>query len=183
MNFTLFYEGNLKANGSTADKQALRRGFLPQIKVLLETNKTLYHAIVEDCEVCGNPNPISRGSFSFIPIVSTHFSMFAAVSVTLLRPGPLGRLVTSGGDLDNCLKTLLDSLSIPPHDNQIPSGDSPSTDERPFYCVLEDDCLIQKVSIESRSLLREDATNSFVVALIDVSVSFHSRDFHNLTLS
>ena len=80
------------------------------------------------------------------------------------------------------MKTLLDSLSIPPHDNQIPVGDSPTDDERPFYCVLEDDYLINKVSVESRSLLRRDVSESFVVALIDVSVSFHKRDFHNFAL-
>jgi len=70
----------------------------------------------------------------------------------MLRPHAPGDVI-SAGDLDNRLKTLFDALRIPVL-NERYSGRSPGDDEKPyFYCVLEDDKLITKVSVETDQLL------------------------------
>jgi len=57
------------------------------------------------------------------------------------------------GDIDNRLKTLFDALRIPEagenyHLNTKEAG------ETPFFCLLEDDKLITKVSVETDQLLQ-----------------------------
>jgi len=79
------------------------------------------------------------------------------LEITLLRPGAPGNIVQGGGDIDNRLKTLLDALAVPPHDNQLPRN-PPAADETPFFCVLEDDGLITKLSVNTERLL--ESTNS-----------------------
>ncbi len=57
------------------------------------------------------------------------------------------------GDIDNRLKTLLDSFTMPDQ-NQTPDG-SPDTGETPFFCLLEDDKLITGLAVKTDRLLRD----------------------------
>jgi hypothetical protein len=68
-----------------------------------------------------------------------------------MRRDSPGNLVTSGGDIDNRLKTLLDALRVPDVIKGMP--DMPSEDEDPFFCLLEDDCLITALSVTTDTLL------------------------------
>jgi len=63
------------------------------------------------------------------------------------------------GDIDNRLKTLLDSLSIPSV-QQLPRDPETDSDVR-LYCLLEDDRLVTRVDVRNDRLL---------------TVSDHSRD-------
>ena len=72
------------------------------------------------------------GQFRFAPLVSARFEFTAALNITFLRPGRPGQICGTGGDIDNRIKTLLDSLAKPPHENQIPRGDGPTSEEDPF---------------------------------------------------
>lgn len=58
------------------------------------------------------------------------------------------------GDIDNRVKTLIDALRIP-CSNALGSARSstPRQDENPFFCLIEDDKLITKFSIETDWLL------------------------------
>jgi hypothetical protein len=54
--------------------------------------------------------------------------------------------------LDNRLKTLFDALRRP-HDKQELAGAKPEIDGKRIYCLLEDDCLIDNVTIQTGDLL------------------------------
>jgi hypothetical protein len=54
---------------------------------------------------------------------------------------------SEGFDLDNRLSVLLDALSVPQHDNQLPTGDDDSPS--PLLCLLANDNLIKRINIEA----------------------------------
>jgi hypothetical protein len=57
-----------------------------------------------------------------------------------------------GGDLDGRLKTVFDALRLP--DNKAETNDAtPTADEDPFFCLLQDDKLISEVSVTTDELL------------------------------
>jgi len=78
----------------------------------------------------------------------------------LRREGP-GSLIRSGGDIDNRLKVLFDALRMPQTCDEV-CGDSPTPDEDPFFCLLEDDKLISKVAVETNWLLTPLADNEHI---------------------
>ena len=55
--------------------------------------------------------------------------------------------------LDNRLKTLFDALTIPTA-NEGYHLRSAASDEKPLYCLLEDDKLITKIAVETDQLLQ-----------------------------
>jgi hypothetical protein len=87
----------------------------------------------------------------------------------MLRREPPGRVLSQGGDIDNQLKTLLDALSMPRHVESLPKGTIPSDDERPFFCLMEDDCLVSSLSVRTEQLLEPLADKGEVDAMIAVT--------------
>lgn len=89
--------------------------------------------------------------FNFVPLVTQELDLICGLEILFLRPDRPGKALWAG-DIDNRLKTLLDALRIPE-----PSEDyakrTPSEEEKPFFCLLEDDKLITKVSVETDRLL------------------------------
>jgi hypothetical protein len=81
--------------------------------------------------------------------------MYAGLEIDFLRPGPPGSLLTSGGDIDNRLKTLFDALRVPKA-SEIPSGDAPGPAEEPLHCLLEDDALIGSLAVGTDRFLDTD---------------------------
>ncbi|BCA58000.1 hypothetical protein HMP06_0769 [Sphingomonas sp. HMP6] len=75
------------------------------------------------------------------------------LDVLFLRDDRVGSVLRAG-DIDNRLKTLLDGLSMPQSEAQLGSKISPGPDEKPFFCLLEDDSLVVKVSVETDTLLQ-----------------------------
>lgn len=157
MEFTLHFRGDLKANRGPKDKQAIRRHFHSQLKLLweqlpLSENRTL----LGDNQRQGDVS-ISKqvGAFCFAPLVCQKLNLVAELSITMLRPEAPGSLITQGGDIDNRLKTLFDALTIPVQASQIPPDDVPGESETPFFCLLEDDNLITKVSVSTDRLLEK----------------------------
>ncbi|HOA94424.1 MAG TPA: hypothetical protein PKJ79_11745, partial [Quisquiliibacterium sp.] len=74
-----------------------------------------------------------------------------------------------GGDIDNRLKTLLDGLRMPRGANEGRQTLLDTPDPVPFFCLLEDDSLVTKVTVESEQLLRP-APPDAVIAVISVHV-------------
>jgi hypothetical protein len=172
MEFTLVYAGLLKANGSVRDKQALRRAFHAQLRELF-SQPPFSNRPETDMVYDRGPSEESAGSFelsgfSFSPLISARMKAVAELDIVMLRPEPPGGIVTQAGDIDNRLKTLLDSLRVPKSDSEIPKGDSPSEREKPFLCLLEDDNLITKLSVSTDRLLQPACGSSFVNLLIHV---------------
>ncbi|MGR3318615.1 MAG: hypothetical protein ACUZ8O_09060 [Candidatus Anammoxibacter sp.] len=161
--FTLHYDGNLKSNGDPTHKHSLRKHFHKQLQCYLNSQPDAVKRLVENQ---GNSDILRRG-FKFIPFIRSKNFMVGQVDIFILQPGPLGSIFTGGGDIDNRLKTLFDSLKVPEQD-AIPQGEQPSGDEEPFYCVFEDDRLITKVSVNTAQLLEKRKDDSNVILTIKV---------------
>ena len=79
------------------------------------------------------------GKFTFLPLVTQRLNLIAALQIHFLRRQEPRAIVSTGGDIDNRIKTLLDALRVPSNVSELLPNDSPNTDEYPFYCLLEDE--------------------------------------------
>ena len=124
----------------------------------------------------GSPNlsvirRVEDSPFRFAPLIcEAPLYLIADLQITLLRPESPGSIVTQGGDIDNRLKTLLDSLAVPKAAG-LPADETPQQDEDPFFCLLEDDNLVTKLSVETDRLLEQVRSPSEVILLIRVKTS------------
>jgi hypothetical protein len=90
--------------------------------------------------------------WNFVPLVTNELELICGIDILFLRPDRPGQVVWAG-DIDNRLKTLLDSLRVP-EANERYDQRAPGSDETPFFVLLEDDKLITKVSVETDQLLQ-----------------------------
>jgi hypothetical protein len=172
MEFTLFYQGELKSNGDPKHKQQVREALHPQLKRLWELDP-----------LAGSRNYVSYppdasaeitlietvNGIVFAPLISSKLALTAQITITMLRPERPGQIIAQSGDIDNRLKTLFDALSVPPHPEQVPRGYEPDPTEVPLFCLLQDDRLISSVAVHTERLLtHDDAHKSHVVLLIHV---------------
>lgn len=185
MQFVLYYRGQLKGNGSIRHKQELRRAFHRQLKELWKQKPLGDYSpwlIGMDTSVYGPRFLRPLGPFTFVPLVNERVDLVAELDITMLRPEPPGRIITQGGDIDNRLKTLFDALRMPRVDNELVIGDTPGADEERFYCLLEDDALVTKVSVRTDRLLEPVRDDSEVILLIDVTTKIVRATLDNLAL-
>ena len=178
MMFKLYYpDGPLKSNADPSEKQRLRRAFHPQLKKLWEQEPLSSHL-----RNYLNAEAISTiKDFSFLPLISSKMFQIADIEILMLRRQSPGLIVGHGGDIDNRIKTLFDSFSVPKID-QIADGDSPSDDEPPyFYCLLEDDALITNVTVRTDRLLTSGC-NQDVVLVINVIIKGTRTTMGNIGL-
>lgn len=143
MNFRLFYQGPLKANGTPPEKHQLRRSFHRQLRTLWDQpplNEIAKRLNMDPSK--GKALGVHRGNYLCVPLVCEALELIAALDIIM----PPGRVITQAGDIDNRLKTLLDSLQVPKPD-QVGASDVPSPDENPLYCLVEDDNLFTSLSV------------------------------------
>lgn len=155
MEFTLHYRGDLKANRGAADKHALRRHFHSQLAILWEQEplKHMGDLLGQGKAVEGSSIIRNINGFDFAPLVNEKLHLIAELSITMLRPEPPGSIITQAGDIDNRLKTLFDALKMPKEPTALPRDAVPGEGETPFFCLLEDDNLITRVSVSTDRLL------------------------------
>jgi hypothetical protein len=170
MEFTMLYQGPLKANGSVNQKQEIRRVFHPQMKALWQYPplNTMHDMLQENPPKKDTSILKLVGPFQYAPLVNKKMANVAELEIVFLRPNPPGAIIVQGGDIDNRLKTLFDALRMPQVDAEIPAGETPKEDEKPFFCLLEDDALITKVSVETDRLLVSAPSPNHVHLLIRV---------------
>lgn len=170
MDFCLTYRGPLKSNGSKDDKHAIRQYLHPQLKDLWNQSP------LKSCKRLLKPEPkegevsvieIMNG-FQFAPLVTSHLRGFCHLDILFLRPEEPGNLISTGGDIDNRIKTLFDALRYPHTKDEMPLNWSPTPEQIPFYCVLEDDGLITSVSVTCDRLLNPENKE-------DVSLIIHVK--------
>jgi hypothetical protein len=89
----------------------------------------------------------------YAPLVCNRLHLLAELDILLLRPERPGGIVTSGGDIDNRLKTLFDALGVPTQPQDIAADVMPSSNESPIFTLLEDDQLIARVNVDTDRLL------------------------------
>jgi hypothetical protein len=176
MEFRLTYAGPLAATQGNEvgsrwspklqQKHEIRQRFHPQLKRLWDTTPFLKTGgrsgpsalVTEDSpdippyDVAALAAKYSLYGWNFVPLVTEELNLICGLDILFLRPSAPGQLV-SGGDLDNRLKTLFDALRIPEANERYAARVPDDPDEKPFYCLLSDDKLITKVSLETDQLL------------------------------
>jgi len=190
MRFRLYYEGPLKSDGDAKHKHAVRRQFHPQLKELWRIYPSLNGEPL-DCGIIGEDGEVAVDKpvypnfarkiaeahqvhgYKFVPLVLVGDRARVDLDILMLRPGPAGGVITQSGDIDNRMKTLFDALQIPAHSigHKIPE---PLPGEEMFYCLMADDALISKVTVENDALLRplEDVKrhSEYVQLIITVEI-------------
>lgn len=172
MRLVLHYRGPLKPNGDPTHKHDLRKIFHAQLKKLWSQKplSEMPRLLDPRNSVIANDYSLLRpmGSFTFVPLITEEMDVVAELAITILRPEPPGGLISQGGDIDNRLKTLFDALTIPRHANQLLPGSYPDDDQKPFFCLLEDDNLITTVSVRTEQLLEPGINQSDAELTIQV---------------
>jgi hypothetical protein len=185
MEFRLIYEGPLHGQGAKSPhKWEIRRALHPQLKRLWQEpplKELSDHLLARPTQQHWPSVIVEKGGLLFAPLVTQSLNLYAELSVLLFRQQSRGKLITDGGDIDNRLKTLLDGLRVP-HGSMEGRTDLPEEpDPSPLFCLLEDDALVTKVSIESEQLLRP-AEPDEVVAIISVHVKKTRLTVKNMSL-
>ncbi len=160
--FTLTYDGPLHIGGKAQGKQRVREGFHPQLSDLWTHEPLVYSAcLLEPAGQRFPEEPYSPGlsvqvavrGQVYAPLVSRKLKLTAELDVLLLRAGPAGNVLTGQGDIDNRLKVLFDSLSVPTLQQVKPCSNGLGTSARPLHTLLEDDDLVTRVNVDTARLL------------------------------
>ena len=174
MQFRLLFEGAIppRQQSSLAEIHKIRSALAPQMEALW----SFPPLAVELWKWLKHPEPThpdyalleQRGSAVFAPLISKRNDLQCELDITFLRQQAAGQLIGDGGDIDNRVKTLLDALWVPPPAQaNFFSDTGPS---RPIFCVLQDDSLVTKLSVETDRLLRPSNSKHDLVAVIQVAV-------------
>lgn len=189
MEFVLRYKGALPAGRSGNEaKHRIRHVFHEQLVDLCRSEPRFSDALKPDLpegvlkgrqvEV---PRPLQElffyvrlGGFQFVPLVSRPHELACALRIKFLRREKPGEIFRDGGDLDNRLKTLLDAMRIPHNEEELQGVTAPGEGEC-CYCLLEDDSLITKITIETHRLLGPlDADEKDTDVHLDIHVEVES---------
>jgi hypothetical protein len=196
-------------------KQKIRKDFHGQLKRLWQINKFLNEHTVDTAlwasksaipaYQVGNPGfwsggpvperlPLSEAianmhrenGYRFVPLVREEFGLSCSLDILFLRRDfPAG--VISAGDLDNRIKTLIDTLRKPHSANELRGNEVPGAGEDPFFCLLEDDDLVTALSVETDALLdppnNGDAGQSQVKLIISVELKPSHVTMFNLSFA
>ncbi len=179
MEFRLTYAGPLHATQRdpipgqppkhTKNRREIRRAMHLQLKRLWKelpalSGTPIANSILLDesaPEIATSIDELSRRhslyGFNFVPLVTEELDLMCSLDILFLRPDRPGGAVW-GGDIDNRLKTLLDALRIPEAGEDY-TKITPASDEEPFFCLMEDDRLLTRVSVETDRLLEPISGN------------------------
>ena len=186
--------------GRAGDKHKLRKFFHPQLRELWDMHPDLrsqgntYWRYVPDPRHRGKRfEPVDNSQASeenvkkyidhiaddhqccngrFVPLVSELGGFTCALDILFLRRDNPGSMLQSGGDIDNRIKVLLDGLRMPKILAELGGMSLDPNFENPFFCLLEDDSLITKISITTdRLLLPRQESESIHDVLLDIHVT------------
>lgn len=150
MEFVLHYRGELSPKANAAAKHHIRQHFHLQMQKMQEDEDSQLKYLFS---WPGREDHMRQmGPFQFDALVGRWATLLAELEITLLRPEAPGGIVHYGGDIDNRLKTLFDAMAVPSQKQALPPDAKPGEGERPFFCVLEDDRQITKLTIHTERL-------------------------------
>lgn len=190
MDFTLKFAGELPSQQARAQKNAkhaMRLRFHEQLAMLwaqhawlkqydpaslqIASSHGAYHDVPRPVDGRGLLFRAPLGPFHFVPLVNRIHLVHCHLAIRLHRPLERGGIIYDGGDVDNRLKILFDGLRMPKELKELPDdGQATSAEPRIFHCLLEDDALITKVSVESFMLLKVPNPTSANYAEMDIDV-------------
>jgi hypothetical protein len=176
MQFRLLYEGPIapRRRSHPKDIHRIRMDLHPQLKALWQYKPLSLDTHQRHLREAANPGEVAilerSNNVLFAPLVTQKNNLACELSIAFLRQQPPGQLLGEGGDIDNRLKTLLDALRMPNTAEAQQAQIDTQPDDDPVHCLLQDDALVTKVSVETDRLLRP-ATDQFdLVAIIQVRV-------------
>lgn len=177
LEFRLLYQGELlgasRDNKRPEEKHKIRQEFHRQLKRLWITKHPLRDRMVPSIprgplNAINSPTPeggfisyhellaqkFSYFGYSFIPIVTEDLFLTCSLDILFLRPEEPSLLI-EGGDIDNRVKTIFDSLRMPTNGeaSALKGKFPPNEDEKPMYCLLRDDKLVSEVKVTADHLL------------------------------
>jgi hypothetical protein len=177
--FTLTYEGLLLARGRSGQKETIRAALHPQLAELWTHDPlSIYPQFLEtggDISVLAHVD-----GHVYAPLVCESLHLLAELDLLLLRPELPGGIVTSGGDIDNRLKTLFDALKVPSAQDVATTARASSI-ASPTFTLLEDDALIARVNVETDRLLAAPQPD-FVRLVMRVSLRARKLIYGNMNL-
>ncbi len=167
MEFRLVYDGMLlgasRSNTRSEHKHEIRRVFHKQLKRLWETAPHLREtgrvqqtmqgvagAVASSDNIKKLSNKFRLDNYRLVPLATRELDLGCGLDILFLRYDQPGQTLLQSGDIDNRLKTLFDALRIP-QDGEYCG--KPLPDEDPFFCLLEDDSMISRVSVTTDVLL------------------------------
>ena len=165
MKFYLTYKGDLFPSGNSkkrpSHKHSVRREFHQQLKRLWKIDEglqtyTKLRRFDDSDKTYFEPHIV--GKYRFISLVRKELKLSCSLDILFLR-----RDSSSGfaGDIDNRIKTLIDSLRCPSEQELKKDEDLiPRDDEHPFYCLLEDDDRIGSFAVTVDTLLDPRRTDN-----------------------
>jgi hypothetical protein len=193
-----------------AHKHEIRRCFHGQLKQLWETNDFLnsYRRHPDDnidsrpiynSEAWWGSNDsdkislkdyiavrFTENGYKFVPLVCEEFSLQCSLDILFLRRDMPGSAIQAG-DIDNRVKTLIDTLRKPNHAQELKGNETPKVGEDPFFCLLQNDKLISQFSVETDRLLDEvcpeEADKRKAKVIITVELKPYSPTFFNMAFS
>lgn len=156
--FRLVYKGLLPSGNEShfKDKHRIRRLLHKQLKTLWETHPSLRGFTEVHPDGTRLLDRISSNyatwDYKCVPLVSSRVHAIAcSLDILFLRRDQPGNLISNLGDVDNRVKVLFDALQVP--DKSATLTDTPTEDEDPLFCLLENDRLITEVKITTDRLL------------------------------
>lgn len=197
MEFRLTYRGPLltatsdrkRQAGRANHKQNIRQALHPQLRrcweVMPQLNGKTWSAPV--LGIGGGPVAhdvptlaarFAIGNYNIVPMLTRDLFAVCGLDVLLLRPDGSDRVGYSG-DIDNQLKTLIDGLQAPRETGQFGDYQSPRDGETPFFCLLQDDSLITRLSVQTDRLLTPPSgpeSSDDVLAIITVKLTSDAFD-------
>ncbi len=188
VNFRLTYDGPLKAASQSdtrrLEKHAIRRAFHRQLDTLYLAHDSRF-LDAEQAALAGDKIPtVQRGAFTFTALVREKLNLVCDLDILFLRRDDPGRLIRSGGDLDNRIKVLFDALRIPQDDNEVRDLAPKGEDESLFLCLTEDDKLITGFRVTTDRLLEpatSPADENHVRLIINVEVKATTLTDENIS--
>ena len=201
MEFRLTYHGPLYSTQSdtpqhqqdrrSGHKHAIRGVFHKQLRRLWEITPYLSNPegvphlrTFQRASGDGNePHTVERLStkhalfgFNFVPLVTYDMDLLCGLDILFLRPDKPGHVMWAG-DLDNRIKTLIDALRIPKANERYDQM-APAPDERPFFCLLEEDELVSKIAVESDQLLEFESPGQMDEVRLVITVRIRPYQAH-----
>jgi hypothetical protein len=193
MEFRLAYTGGLLRGGKAGhvwEKHQLRRHFHSQLEKLWKTHPLLMfygepHHWEETDRITMEHHDrtkienISKHFEGYVPLVTEAYGTSCELDILLLRATPPGHVLqrggNSGGDLDNRIAQLIDSLCMPER-GQVKLRDGDSPDPKPMFVLLQDDSLVTSLKVESDRFLGAQNENDPAECVAIVSVRVKAAD-------
>jgi hypothetical protein len=156
---------------------------LPGLPTGVGTKTTMAAAVARQSLLDTLGTKFDKCGYKFVPLVSNHLKLSCGLEILFLRRDMPGiPLIRSGGDIDNRLKVLFDSLRIPGNCDELTSFTKDSDEDPYFFCLMEDDSMITDVSVTTDTLLTpfEPQQEHDVKLIIKVKVRPTDFSFENV---